>query len=508
MKNYNKVNRYRINKIILITVIIILLLLAGFLLYTFVTRHGITAAGPYKGHLKNYSTGLTAEESYRQDLKFIYQEIKENYVDLEYKENLFHFDWDERFEFYSRKLETVTSKKDFYKICNEYIATLKDGHVWFEEYNTDPDLRFWAPYSKGFVFAFELRYIQGHTIVVSNRLNGSLNGYELVSIEGIPITQILDTMLKYCYQRGNDDSARAYLLRSGEFYRYFLYEFDTYPQALTFELINKEGLTKTITIETNTTFDGNYDNYTNINLGNTESSLPVVKLLDETGYIRIDTFNGNVQEIVTAFQDTVNTLKEAKVKGAVLDLRYNGGGNESFRKILSYLTEKDIVIANYHYRKSPRFYDIFYLRPLLGTISGTAAGLEAEKGYTNWYKWTVQPSKEPFLTNIPVAVLCNESIFSSTNDFVYTCLKYNLAKVVGNTVPLSGNGLSTQIVLPSREYVISYCFFESMAPDGSPFENVILKPDITVEQSYDDLLKNRDTQLNAALDYINKAAVK
>ena len=32
--------------------------------------------------------------------------------------------------------------------------------------------------------------------------------------------------------------------------------------------------------------------------------------------------------------------------------------------------------------------------------------------------------------------------------------------------------------------------------------------DITVEQSYNDLIKNRDTQLNAALDYIKKAAVK
>jgi hypothetical protein len=113
MKNYN-VNRYRINKIIRITFLIILLLLAGFLIYTFVTRHGITAAGPYEGHLKKYSTRLTTEESYQQDLKFIYQKIKENYVDLEYKENLFHFDWDERYEFYSRKLEKVTSKKDFY----------------------------------------------------------------------------------------------------------------------------------------------------------------------------------------------------------------------------------------------------------------------------------------------------------------------------------------------------------------------------------------------------------
>ncbi len=32
--------------------------------------------------------------------------------------------------------------------------------------------------------------------------------------------------------------------------------------------------------------------------------------------------------------------------------------------------------------------------------------------------------------------------------------------------------------------------------------------DIAVKQSYDDLIKNRDTQLNAALDYIKKAAVK
>jgi hypothetical protein len=501
-------NKSLTGRIIILVILIIILILISFVIYTAITRQGIVLNQPYEGHLKNYKTELPMEDSYQQDLKFIYQEIKDNYVNLKYKEKLLHFDWDEQYEFYKGQLDKVSSKKDFYKICNEFITTLKDGHVWFEEYNTDPDLRFWAPYSKGFVSAFELRYIEDHPIIVSNRINSSLNGYEIVSINEVPFSDIINSMLKYCYQRGNDNSAKAYLLRSAEFYRYFLYEYDTYPKKLTFELMNKDGLKKNINISTDVSFDKDYDISSDINLGLIDNGLPTYKILNDIGYIRIDTFDGNIKEIVNTFRDIVKTLKEANVKGVVLDLRNNGGGNESFRKILSYLTKGEIVIANYHYRKSERFDDIYYLRPLFDTLSGRTSDLTAEKGYTNWYKWTVKPAKEQFLTSIPVALLINESIFSSTNDFVYTCLKYNLAEVIGNTVPLSGFGLSTQVVLPSSQYVMSYCFFESVTPEGSPLENVVIEPDITVNQTCDDLIHNKDTQLDTAVRYMNDMLIK
>jgi C-terminal processing protease CtpA/Prc len=103
-----------------------------------------------------------------------------------------------------------------------------------------------------------------------------------------------------------------------------------------------------------------------------------------------------------------------------------------------------------------------------------------------------------------VAVLSNESIFSSTGDFIYGCLENKLAAVVGNMVPLSGFGQSTQIVLPSGKYVMSYCFFESIGPDGSPLENVVLEPDVKISQTYEDYLNHVDTQLEKAFQVIKE----
>lgn len=49
----------------------------------------------------------------------------------------------------------------------------------------------------------------------------------------------------------------------------------------------------------------------------------------------------------------------------ILDLRGNGGGNESFRELLSYLVKEETVLAAYRYRQSPRMYQVYRLRPLL-----------------------------------------------------------------------------------------------------------------------------------------------
>ncbi len=82
------------------------------------------------------------------------------------------------------------------------------------------------------------------------------------------------------------------------------------------------------------------------------------------------------------------------------------------------------------------------------------------------------------------------------------CLDNKLATVVGNMVPQSGFGLSTEVLLPSGNYVMSYCFFESQAHDGEPLENVIKEPDIIASQTYEDFRKGIDTQLEAAFNVI------
>lgn len=486
-------------KLIMLIITIVILVLVSVIVYIAVTKQGIAAKKPYDKHLKEYETNLSDQEKYQQDLKFIYEEIKNNYVNLEYKEELLGIDWNERYELYSLLMEDAQSKKDFYRICNEFISELKDGHTWFGEKSMDPDKRLWAPYSKGFISALQIRFLEGRPFIVANRFDSMFNGYEVLDINEVSVYTIIDNMIRYQYRRGNDESAKAFLLSSNEFYQFFLYDNDKFPEKLVYELMDENGEVINIELDSEYSFDNDYFIHTDINFGIQTNRFPTYKIKDEIGYIRIDTFDGNPDEIVSTFDDIVKKLKEANVQGVVLDVRNNGGGNESFRDILGYLTKEEVPIKNYHYRKTERYQDIYYLRFLWNAISSKPSDLPTTEGFTKWYQWRVKPAKEQFLTSVPVAVLSNESIFSSTDDFVYTCLENNLATVVGNSAPMSGNGLSTQVVLPSGDYILSYSVFESVALDGSPLENIVLEPDVIVEQTYDDFINGVDTQLEEAI---------
>lgn len=99
--------------------------------------------------------------------------------------------------------------------------------------------------------------------------------------------------------------------------------------------------------------------------------------------------------------------------------------------------------------------------------------------------------------------MSNEGIFSSTDSFVNTCLNFKLVTVIGNMVPLSGNGLPTPIVLPSKKYILSYGFLESRDIDYKYTENIVKEPDIEVTQTLDDYYKGIDSQLEKAIEFID-----
>ncbi|MBB2182931.1 hypothetical protein H0486_08580 [Lachnospiraceae bacterium MD1] len=499
-----KQKKRTLKKRIIFFILILFMVVLLFAAYIAKTHIGISLKHPYDKHLKNYSTDLSQEEMYRQDLEFIYQEIKNNYVNLEYKEKVLDINWDQQYEYYKSQIDQNTSRKDFYRICNEFISDLKDGHTWFSEYNMTPEERVWTPYSDGIVSAFDIRMIDGTPIIVANKLNPELNGYEVVSINHISLMDILETMIGCVYRRGNDESAKAFLLRSNDFYEYFELYSENYPEQFLIELKDSDGVSKTITLDSNVTFQNEAYSNNNINFGLQTNELPVSYIEDNIGYIRIDTFDNRPKSILDTFNEAIENFKKTGVDGVVLDLRNNGGGNESFRDILGYLTKKTINIERFHYRRSERYKDIFYLRFIWDLISSSPLSAEVDEGYSKWRSWRIKPAKEQYLTSVPVVVICNESIFSSTNSFVLACLENNLATVVGNTVPLSGFGLSTQVLLPSGNYVISYCFFESQTHDGKPLENIEMKPDITISQTYEDFRIGIDTQLEAAFQVIRE----
>lgn len=494
-------------KRLLILFLILILLLSG--CYSNSTESQVSSKPYYDDHLEDISEVQSKEERFKRDLEFLYKEIKDYYVNLSYKEKKFQFNWDTLYEKYRKELKKAEDEKDFYKIACRFVSELHDGHLYFGCSNNIVKSKIFNQYN--FNPPFYVRFIEGKPIIVKALKQYDILGYEVVSINGIDFGEIIDTMINYYYYRGNDESAKSKILHSNKFYDYFqLFPNDTNMlndfTILKVELRNKEGETKIIKIEDEKNIKADYEAIKSINLGlESNSNLLHHKILkDNIGYINIPNFQGNIEEKVKAFQYIVDEFKTENVKGVIIDVRYNGGGNESFRKILSYLTNETIYMNNYRFRDTERFRQVLPNRVKFENSRSKIQDKEPEESYTKWWSWIIEPSKEAFLRKVPVVVLSNELIFSSASDFVNVCLNFDLATVIGNSVPLSGFGLSRGVLLPSRNYFIRYSFYESRDPDFSHIENVVKTSDIKVEQSLTDFYNEIDTQLECAIDYITQ----
>ena len=486
-------------------ILIAVVLVVGWI---FIRRGKDTEGSVYVGHLEEADRTLSPNERYQKDLEFLYKEIKNYYVNLEYKEETFNYKWDQLYQKYKDELGDASTEREFYKVASQFVSQLMDGHTALK----------YSSQTRGKIFdsedymktVFQLRMIENKPIVVKNMKGLDILGYELVSINDIPMNQIINTMARYYATHNNEESIRSKIVYRNIFYNYFDFfpgnytTYSSYP-LLDVKLRNSGGEEKVIKIKNAKYRRRPYQLKEEINFGLTDqNSLPTYKVLeDDIGYIKIPTFALKKNDLVNTFDDIVTKLKEKKVKGVVIDLRYNGGGNSSYREILSYLTDEKINITPYRFKDTKRFDQQLPWRVMMENIRSKSLDKEAEEGYTKWWTWDVKPSKEDYLRKIPVAVLSNEVIFSSTGGFINTCLNFNLATVVGNSVPLSGFGLSKAVSLPSKNYHIIYPLHESRDPDFSQIENVVKQPDIQVEQTLADFEKGIDSQLEAAVNYLN-----
>lgn len=488
MKKFRKLS-------IFILFILIIIIATG--AYIAITGRGITYKGVYSKHIKEDLSTMNQKERFVTDFDFLYEEIKNYYINLDYKEELLQINWDELYLIYKQQIEDIKSDKEFYLLCNKFLNTLKDGHTRFEVLDSDI-----GDYKRSIENSMRVRLIEDKGIIVAEQNEFDILGREIVSINDIEFLEIVDKMADYFSKAYDKTVGRSNIVYYNQFWDYFYYFYDTYPKKLSIQMKSPDGEEETIVIDTDREFSS-MKSIQNINFGFHESDLPSLKIFDmNIGYIKIPTFSGSRSEIVNEFDSIVKEIKENKVEGVIIDIRYNKGGNQSYRDILGYLTDEPIHIVHYRMKKSKRFNEIFFLRQLYENIRSKSPEMASEEGYTKWWTWTVKPNKEQFLTTIPVVLLANEQIFSSADNFAKICLDYNLAKVVSNIVPLSGNGLPVTIALPSKKYAVTYGFMENRSVDFQILENTIEEPDIKSEQTLNDLHNGIDTQLNAAIKYI------
>ncbi len=438
------------------------------------------------------------EDVFARDLQFIYEEIRDNYVNLPCKEQLLGFDWDELYAHYAARLEEVETQKDFFLLASAFVSELRDGHAALYPYRGRPEVeQELYDFDPALKSLFAVRLIEGSPIIVESALPFPLVGAEILAINGINFLELVEAASRHFFYGATDRAAVERVMVDQYFLNYLALVSGPFPGQLEIVFRSSDGRLGSFTLNAHQPYAPDQPEP-----AQPLDPLPELAIEEGIALIRVPTFDVSSKEFGARLKAIEQELKTAGVQGVVLDLRGNGGGNESFRELLAYLVREETVVAAYRYRESPRFQEIYRLRPLYDLLLGRRRRGEREPGYSSWYHWTVQPKGEGVLRSLPAAVLVDRLVFSSADRFVGAVLEHDLAVVVGTEIALSGHGLSTPVLLPSGNYVLRYGFQELRDAQFAHLENQVREPHLFAEQTLADYHQGVDTALAQAVAWL------
>ena len=191
------------------------------------------------------------------------------------------------------------------------------------------------------------------------------------------------------------------------------------------------------------------------------------QIKNEIGIIKLSRFGTDSAAKVRA---AAEDMKHQNVKGVILDLRGNGGGylQTGIDVAGVWLNDKDVV---------------------------------SEKGKSNNPK-TLKSGKQAILNGMPTVVLI-DSGSASASEIVAGALKdYQAATLIGEKSFGKGS-VQEMIDLPKGD-MLKVTVANWYTPKGKNISKEGIEPDKKVELSSDDINNNRDPQLDAAVDYLQK----
>ena len=199
------------------------------------------------------------------------------------------------------------------------------------------------------------------------------------------------------------------------------------------------------------------------------ADIEVRRLADGTGYLR---FSGFLPPVLDSVLRAIDDLHDAPA--LIIDLRGNPGGVFPVRKaIASKLVGEPKLFMRYQYRD------------------------RLEKVYLD---------SVPNAYQGKVVILVDELSASSSEEFAGSLQALGRAAIVGSQTP--GLCLIADLVSLPKGALLMYPYGQSQTPDGRVLEHNGVVPDIEVARDRASLLQGKDTQLEAAIEYIAEQMIK
>lgn len=395
-------------------------------------------------------------------LSKLWSETKYNFV---YTDTLKRIHWDQLYLDAIPKVRATRSTLEYYRVLAELIAKLQDGHS-----NVYMPQQLWdQAYARPLM---RTRPVEGRVLVEgvfspALKSAGIEPGLEVVAVDGVPVAEYIEREVAP-YQSA---STPQDLERRTHSYGFLGGDVAKVPQVTFMSGSGKR-------------FTAAVPRVTMSEWGKTAPKKPPFELKMLEGgvaYVALNSFEDD--RAADGFMTEWEQIRQARAM--VIDLRANGGGNSHVGwRVLATLTGKPFVTTKWASREYvPTF---------------RAWGRPARMHEVGASEWNADGKH---LFPGPVAVLTSSATYSAAEDFVLAFDIMKRGAIIGEpTGGSTGQPLFFSLPGGGRARV---CTKQDMYPDGRNFVGVGIQPTILVRPTVEDLRKNKDTVLNAAIAYLS-----
>jgi len=405
---------------------------------------------------------LTIEERIFGLAKF-WSEAKFNFV---YWNKLPDLDWDKAFQDYLTLVMKAQDDAEYWRLMLRFAALLKDGHTGV----TPPPNLFDRP-------PLLIQLVEGRRVITDFALTPEIQqanlkpGTEILEVEDCPVEEYLAEEILPYISASREESRRAIanpLVLVGK---------KGTPVKL--KLRDPGGEMRTVTLIRDSTLpDGSRW---------PPPRLPFVKhsLGDGIYHVELNTFG--TEDVVRSFDQAFPDFKG--VRGLILDLRYNGGGNAWFGfEIFGRLIEKPVANLKWKSRKYVPAYRSWGQPE--EWVEGEPSPLYPRQGFDHFHG--------------PVVLLTGVRTGSAAEDFVAVFRGARRGLIVGEaTNGSTGQPLIFDLPGGGRGWVVTKT---TTFADGTEFVGVGIKPDVEVKPTVADIVQGRDPVLESAIELLKQQA--
>ncbi|MGD8458638.1 MAG: S41 family peptidase [Anaerolineales bacterium] len=415
--------------------------------------------------VKDYS-----DESYSEAFDHMFETVSIEYPFTTEK----NLDWDAIYAEFAPEIDRVNSDYQYYQVLREFTYAIPDGHVGLssEEYLGQAFSE-----EAGGSFGLVLAELSDGRVIVTQVLPGTTGaeagiqvGAEIITWEGLPVTQALDKVEPFFAPYSTPQQKRLEQL-------IFLPRVPVFSEA-TFTYQNPGASPKEVTLEAPFEIDSLFEAYPTFDP--IEMPIEGETLPSGFGYIKIATFNDDLNLMAQIWQRHMENIIEEGTPGLILDLRDNGGGFSGL---------------------ALNFAGFFFDETILVARHSTYNHLLGEWEYSD-YPTEIEPA--PMYYDGPIVILTSPNCVSACEGFTYWLTQHSRAIVVGytGTAGAYGGVGSGQYTLPGG-VEMQFPTSRSETPNGDLIiEGVGVQPDVIVPLTYEDVLGQADTLLDKAVELL------